>query len=361
MIYICIAIIIALLSVLICVVKYNQVKKQINEYNKEVELKNEELLQKTDEVYGTYQETVDKYEAYKVQYDDLNKDLTILIGLLNQRQAEYEALKVEEDKTKIRIEGLNEQEKVIKDKIAETRLQAEQGLAAEKNLAAAAFEHYCDSLDDDYTKKENEYNNLKSLLEKSYDDERDNLKAELDKVTEELDKIRSTRAAAIEALRREKEILADSSFYCIDVSDEDKADITRLESIKKTLNKPRVLSMLVWSTYYQKPLKQLAANVLGNKTVTGIYKITNIVTGEVYVGQAVNIASRWSEHAKCGLGIDTPSGNKLYKAMQEYGLYSFSWELMEECPPAELNEKERFYIDLYQSVDYGYNILKGNN
>lgn len=46
--------------------------------------------------------------------------------------------------------------------------------------------------------------------------------------------------------------------------------------------------------------------------------------------------------------------------MQEYGLQSFSWELLEKCDRAELNEKERYYIDLYDSVNYGYNILKGN-
>ena len=119
--------------------------------------------------------------------------------------------------------------------------------------------------------------------------------------------------------------------------------------------------MLIWSTYYQKELKSLSANILGTSIKTGIYKITNIITGEVYIGQAVDIAKRWTEHAKHGLGIDTPAGNKLYKSMQEYGLHSFSWELLEECESKLLNEKERFYIDLYQSVDFGYNSNKGVN
>lgn len=65
--------------------------------------------------------------------------------------------------------------------------------------------------------------------------------------------------------------------------------------------------MLIWQTWFQKPLKALAANILGTSTVTGIYKITNIITGECYIGQAADIAARWSEHAKCGLGIDTPA------------------------------------------------------
>lgn len=45
--------------------------------------------------------------------------------------------------------------------------------------------------------------------------------------------------------------------------------------------------------------------------------------------------------------------------MKEYGLWSFSWELLEECPRAQLNEKEAFYISMYQSDLYGYNSNKG--
>jgi group I intron endonuclease len=117
--------------------------------------------------------------------------------------------------------------------------------------------------------------------------------------------------------------------------------------------------MLIWQTWFQKPLKALSANVLGTKVVTGIYKITNRQTGECYVGQARDVASRWSDHAKCGLGIDTPANNKLYQAMEKYGLWSFSWELLEECPQEQLNEKEKFYIDLYDSYNYGMNSNKG--
>jgi hypothetical protein len=59
------------------------------------------------------------------------------------------------------------------------------------------------------------------------------------------------------------------------------------------------------------------------------------------------------------LGIDTPAGNKLYKAMQEVGLENFSFELLEECSKDELNEKEKYYIELYQSYEFGYNSNAG--
>ena len=74
-----------------------------------------------------------------------------------------------------------------------------------------------------------------------------------------------------------------------------------------------------------------------------------------YIGQAKNIRERFREHLKCGLGIDTPAANKLYQAMLQEGIDNFTFELLEECTVANLNEKESFYIDLYNSYDYGYN------
>lgn len=62
---------------------------------------------------------------------------------------------------------------------------------------------------------------------------------------------------------------------------------------------------------------------------------------------------------KCGLGIDTPANNKLYQAMKREGIDNFTFEILEECTPANLNEKEAFYIGLYNSYNYGYNSNKG--
>lgn len=175
-----------------------------------------------------------------------------------------------------------------------------------------------------------------------------------------LEKMKATRDAALAARIREKEEKEKLSFYCLHIDNSELDDIQKLEEVKKFLHEPRILAMLIWQTYFSKPLKALSANVLGTIPVTGIYKITNLKTKECYIGQAVDVAKRFSEHAKCGLGIDTPAANKLYKAMQEYGLQNFSWELLEKCSREQLNEKERYYIDFYNSVNYGYNILKGN-
>ena len=230
----------------------------------------------------------------------------------------------------------------------------------QQEMSSNAFKNYCDILEKKYKEVEEEHDMEIEALNTAYSNLQLKLLREADEVRSDLDKIKATRAAAIEAARREKDIESNLTFYCLDISDADKRDIAKLEALKPSLNKPRVLSMLIWQTWFQKPLKALSANVVGATDATGIYKITNIKTKECYIGQAMHIKERFVEHAKCGLGIDTPAGNKLYKAIQEFGLWNFSFEVLEECPREQLNEKEKYYIDLYSSYDYGYNSTRGN-
>ena len=230
----------------------------------------------------------------------------------------------------------------------------------QQEMSSNAFKNYCDILEKKYKEVEEEHDMEIEALNTAYSNLQLKLLREADEVRSDLDKIKATRTAAIEAARREKDIENNLTFYCLDISDADKRDIAKLEALKPSLNKPRVLSMLIWQTWFQKPLKALSANVVGATDATGIYKITNIKTKECYIGQAIHIKDRWVEHVKCGLGIDTPAGNKLYKAIQEFGLWNFSFEVLEECPREQLNEKEKYYIDLYSSYDYGYNSTRGN-
>lgn len=72
--------------------------------------------------------------------------------------------------------------------------------------------------------------------------------------------------------------------------------------------------MFLWSNYYSKRVNELMARVLGATDVCGIYKITNIETQQVYIGQSRNVRERVREHCKCALGIDSPN-NRLYTNM----------------------------------------------
>ena len=108
-------------------------------------------------------------------------------------------------------------------------------------------------------------------------------------------------------------------------------------------------------------MTELCDRVLGKKTICGIYKITNLLTEQCYIGQSVNISDRWKQHCKCGLGIEASATNILYNSMQRDKIWNFTFELLEECPRGLLNEKEAFWINMYQSNIYGLNTLKGIN
>ena len=231
----------------------------------------------------------------------------------------------------------------------------------QEEMSDNAFSAYYDMLEKRYDEAEEEHQQEMDALQTAYSNLQFKLMQEADEHRKELDKLRATRAAAIQAQIKENEISEKSTFYCLTIPEIELKDIAILETIKPKLNNPRVLSMLIWQTYYRTPMTDLCNRVVGKTVKTGIDKITNQLTSECYSGQAVDIASRWKEHAKCGLGIDTPAKNKLYKAMIEYGLSHFSWEILEECERADLDEKEKFFIDLYQAKDFGYNSQVGNN
>lgn len=257
------------------------------------------------------------------------------------------------------LSELRYKEKQIQQDLTNQISEFDNILKKQQSLSKNAFINYCEVLDKDYKEKEEEYNKSLELLHSSYERQQIVTLDELEKVKADLDKIKATRAAVIQARIQEEQIREQREFYMLCPKSTDIADIKRLERIKPELNSPRILSMLIWSTFFQKPMTALCNNVLGTSTITGIYKITNQENEMCYIGQAVDVATRWKNHAKCGLGIDTPAGNKLYKAMQEFGIWNFTWELLEECPSNQLNEKEQYYINLYDSYSYGYNSNKG--
>ena len=228
--------------------------------------------------------------------------------------------------------------------------QSINSLEVEKQLSEQAFDNYFKTLEQQYDKTDKEYAEKVQSCEK-----------ELSLVQADLDKMREMRAAAQQALLKEQEIKENKDNYRLIPTDADLADIKALERVKRQLNKPRILSMLIWQTYWQPIAKRQFPVIIKAKTATGIYKITNTITEQCYIGQALDIYRRWSQHAKCGLGIDTPPGNKLYKAIQEYGLENFTFEVLTECNSTELDEKEKYFISLYQADIFGYNGTKGND
>ena len=94
----------------------------------------------------------------------------------------------------------------------------------------------------------------------------------------------------------------------------------------------------------------------------GIYRITNKINGKCYIGQSVNIKQRWKNHRKDAFWPQSQAYDyPLYQAMRKYGIDIFLFEILEECLPEQLNERECFYIKKYRSYGKGYNQNAGGN
>lgn len=276
---------------------------------------------------------------------------------INQKiRSNMHELQINESNLIRSIKLLEEQEKTHNERVKELNQLTEEM----NKSAASAFEQYVEALESSYSQIEQEFENSVETLDISYASLQDTYLSKIDAVKQDLDKITKTRAAAIEAQLNEERIKKEKEFYSIKLSTLELKDVKVLRSIEPQLNNPRVLAMLIWQTFYRDKMTEMCNNVLGLPIVTGIYKITNQLNGLYYIGQAVDVAKRWKDHAKCGLGIDAPASNKMYADMQQDGLENFTWELIEKCSSAELNEKEKFYIELYQAKEYGYNSTKGN-
>ena len=183
---------------------------------------------------------------------------------------------------------------------------------------------------------------------------------EKEQIQTEIDKLKASLSAGVEARLREQEKKDKINFYKLSISEADLADVKMLQNLKSSFHKPVVLSKLIWTQYFQKQMTELCDRVFGKKPISGIYKITDLITEESYIGQSINIQQRMKQHCKCGLGIEASATNKLYNTMQKDKIWNFTFELLEQCPKELLNEKERFWIQMYQSDKFGLNTMKGN-
>ena len=163
-------------------------------------------------------------------------------------------------------------------------------------------------------------------------------------------------SAATAAAKRQEEMETAQDFYRLNLPDIDIEEIIKLREVTVLLRDSEPLNKVIWKVYYEKPYTDLIGRVVGTGVHTGIYKITHIKSQKCYVGQAADIASRWKQHIKRGIGAEAPTRNKLYPAMLEHGVENFTFEIVEECPRAQLNEREDYWQDYFGAKEFGYSI-----
>lgn len=94
----------------------------------------------------------------------------------------------------------------------------------------------------------------------------------------------------------------------------------------------------------------------------GIYKITNLINNKVYIGQSIEISKRWKAHISYANNkLSKEYNTSIHNAIRKYGENNFKFEIIENCRKEDLDNKEKYWIKFYDSINRnkGYNLTTG--
>lgn len=268
-------------------------------------------------------------------------------------EAETKRLIEENDKLSIQRDSTLEQINILNNSIAAMEQQAQEAAdlfyqskmeAAQENLARS-LEIEAQKYQENIASFESQYQETVAGLMESYKALEGNVAL-----------MRSTNDAAVAAAKRAEEMKDQQDYYRIQLSAADLHEIELLREVEPYLRDKEPLNKVIWKYYYEKPTTDMIGRVVGSGVHTGIYKLTEIATGKCYVGQAANIADRWKQHIKRGVGAEAPTRNKLYPAMIAAGPENFTFEVIEECTRALLDEREDYWQDYFKAKEFGFSI-----
>ena len=78
--------------------------------------------------------------------------------------------------------------------------------------------------------------------------------------------------------------------------------------------------------------------------ISGVYKITNTITGDFYIGSSKDIKKRWRSHKWPSTWNEHPN-NQMYIDMRKYGTDKFAFEILAEVEENFLKETEQEFIE----------------
>lgn len=273
-----------------------------------------------------------------------NKDISEQNKQLEKDLSIYEA----------KIESLVQQQERIETSIAklkQTELDMREGAFQDVQQQA---QQYYDSAISALTQQYNEE-------EKKLELQRQTLLKQIQLEQKNLSNLEAKQLAYIQAKQREEAISADMDYYRLALDQLDINDIELLRELQPRFVKKETIDKIIWDAYYKPAFDVLSAHLFqtaGTK-VCGIYKLTDQITGQSYVGQSVDMRERFRTHIKTALTYGKAS-NKLYQAMQKDGLHNFTFEILEEVPRSDLNDREAYWIGFYKTKEFGLNGTKGN-
>lgn len=248
-----------------------------------------------------------------------------------------------------------------KEKLCDQLVEKEQQRIDEKVLAYSnqKYDEAEREITHYYVLRQEAINKEVVQLENNYNTHKESLDRDIQTLREELSDLKARREAYIEALKAEEKRQQDRAFYTINLTEENKEDIRVLRSIEDKIHNQEALNRLIYDVFIKKPLGDLLLRIIGENTYGGIYKITNLDTQRAYIGRSTDIKKRLTEHVKGAFNISTIADQEIHRVMGREGVDKFSFEVLEKVEKEKLNEREKYWIDFYQTQSYGYNQNKG--
>ena len=273
-----------------------------------------------------------------------NKDIAEQNKQLEKDLSVYEA----------KIESLAQQQERIETsitKLKQTELDMREGAFQDVQQQA---QQYYDSAISTLTQQYNEE-------EKKLELQRQTLLKQIQLEQKNLSNLEAKQLAYIQAKQREEAISANMDYYRLALDQLDINDIELLRELQPRFVKKETIDKIIWDAYYKPAFDVLSAHLFqtAGMKVCGIYKLTDQITGQSYIGQSVDVRERFRTHIKTALTYGKAS-NKLYQAMQKDGLYNFTFEILEEVSRNDLNDREAYWIGFYKTKEFGLNGTKGN-
>lgn len=319
-------------------------KKIINTQEKE------KLLQELKIAKESMQVLTDEIDSLTKTRDIIEEDIHSLNITIAKKTEQCKNLDEKEKSSQERIKQLQETANSVYDV---TLKEAQNKFDLQIEKVAENFQNQKDEYEDEYFKTLEEFS-------KDLNEQVSAGNASLNELNQQLNRMKSIVHAAIEEQKRQASNIEEKEFYKLQISEIDLKEIQKIRDILSYMRNERPLCKAIWESYYRTPCNELIDRIIANKQASGIYKITNLLNLKSYIGQAINLSERIKTHVKAGLGIDTPN-SILYKSMKKYGVENFTFEIIEYCSPTDLNDRERTWINYFNTQEWGYNMTSGGS
>ena len=322
-------IIFTIIFVILFITYYRKAKKTYNQF---LEKYRKELDNNYAESLARFHDAQEKVLVTSKEYEEQLQQLQRVLNEIEEKKNFNQTLyKIREEE----LDNLIENKK--KAELERVGNEIKEWASSAQDAAQLNSTQYQNHLRNQEIEKEKELNELCATIE--------DYKARRDVINQEI-----LRARAMEEQQ---------DFYRIQLDESSRRDIQLINSIRKDFSKIDILNKLIYDGYIKKPVDEMIKRVLKGRAPSGIYKITRLKTGEIYIGQSTDVKARWQQHAKSAFHCGTISHSILHTTMERDSIENFTWELLEEVPKDELKNREKYWIEFYDSKNYGLNEKAG--